>query len=52
MRAEILRSIQSDSTMRQRWNRYCRENNYADGIEFDDVLGVLFEIAKEGPMTI
>ena len=41
---EILRNIQSDPTMQQRWDRYCKENYYANGIKFDDVIGVLFEI--------
>jgi len=41
---EILRNIQSDSTMQQRWDRYCIENYYANGIKFNDVIGVLFEI--------
>jgi len=43
---EILRNIQSDSTMRQRWERYCKENYYANGIEFDQVIGILFEISS------
>jgi predicted nucleotidyltransferase component of viral defense system len=42
---QILRTIQSDTTMRQRWDRYCKENYYAKGIEFDEVIGVLIEIA-------
>jgi len=43
---EILQNIQSDSTMRQRWDRYCNENYYANGIGFDEVIGVLFEIVS------
>jgi predicted nucleotidyltransferase component of viral defense system len=43
---EILRNIQLDSIMQQRWERYCKENYYANGIGFDDVVGVLFEIVK------
>ncbi len=43
---EILRNIQSDETMRQRWVRYCKENYYANGIEFDQVNDVLLEIVK------
>jgi hypothetical protein len=34
----ILATIQSDPTMQQRWERYCKENYYAEGIEFDDVI--------------
>jgi len=43
---EIFRNIQSDSIMRQRWERYCKENYYANGIEFDQVIDVLLEIVN------
>jgi predicted nucleotidyltransferase component of viral defense system len=42
----ILRTIQSDMTMNQRWARYCRENYYAKGIAFDDVIGILIDIVN------
>lgn len=42
----ILQTIQSDVTMRQRWERYCRENNYAKDIEFDDVIGMIIDIVN------
>jgi predicted nucleotidyltransferase component of viral defense system len=42
----ILRTIQSDTIMRQRWDRYCRENYYAKGIVFDDVIGILIDIVN------
>jgi len=32
--------------MRQRWARYCRENYYAKGIAFDDVIGLLIDIVN------
>lgn len=38
---EILRTIQADTIMRQRWERYCKENFYANGIEFDEMIEVL-----------
>jgi len=38
---EIFRTIQADTIMRQRWERYCKENFYANGIEFDEVIEVL-----------
>ncbi len=38
-KGRILATIQSDPTMRQRWERYCKENYYAEGIEFDGVIG-------------
>lgn len=41
----ILRTIQSDVTMRQRWDRYCKENYYAKAIKFDEVISILIDIA-------
>lgn len=41
---QILKTIQTDATMRQRWNRYCADYHYARGIEFDEVLEVLIDI--------
>jgi len=41
----ILRTIQSDAIMRQRWDRYCKENYYAKDIEFDEVISKLIDIA-------
>jgi predicted nucleotidyltransferase component of viral defense system len=40
----ILATIQSDPTMRQRWERYCRENYYAEGIDFDDLIVAMIEL--------
>lgn len=40
----ILATIQSDPTMRQRWERYCKENYYAERIEFDDVIRTIIEL--------
>jgi predicted nucleotidyltransferase component of viral defense system len=40
----ILATIQSDPTMRKRWERYCKENYYAEGIEFDDVIGAMIDL--------
>jgi predicted nucleotidyltransferase component of viral defense system len=42
---QILRTIQSDAIMRQRWDRYCKENYYAKDIGFDEVIGILIDIA-------
>ena len=42
----ILQSIQTDTIMRQRWERYCKENYYANGIEFDVVIEILKELAS------
>jgi predicted nucleotidyltransferase component of viral defense system len=43
---KILLTIQSDPTMRQRWDRYCKENYYASGIGFDEVIRILMEIVN------
>jgi predicted nucleotidyltransferase component of viral defense system len=43
---KIFRKIQTDAIMKQRWERYCKENYYAKGIEFDEVVGVLIDIVK------
>jgi predicted nucleotidyltransferase component of viral defense system len=40
----ILETIRTDPTMRQRWSRYCKDNEYAKGIDFDDVIGVMIDI--------
>jgi hypothetical protein len=42
----ILQEIQSDTIMRQRWDRYCQENYYANGIEFDRVIEALIDIVN------
>ncbi len=41
---KILLTIKSDLIMRQRWDRYCKENYYANGIDFDEVIEVLIDI--------
>jgi predicted nucleotidyltransferase component of viral defense system len=43
-KGRILATIQSDSTMRQRWERYCKENYYAEGIDFDHLIGAMIEL--------
>lgn len=42
----ILQSIQTDTIMWQRWERYCKENYYANGIGFDEVIDTFFDILK------
>lgn len=42
----ILPTIRSDASMRQRWDRYCKENFYAQGIKFDEVLESVMEIIR------
>jgi len=41
---KILLTIKADPIMRRRWDRYCKENYYANGIGFDEVIGILLEI--------
>lgn len=41
---EILRAIQSDKTMQERWQRYQNTYAYARGIAFDQVMDALFRI--------
>jgi predicted nucleotidyltransferase component of viral defense system len=40
----ILETIRTDPTMRKRWSRYRKDNEYAMGIDFDDVIGVMIDI--------
>lgn len=37
----IIQSIHDDSTMRIRWDRYCKENYFANGIPFEEVIRVI-----------
>jgi predicted nucleotidyltransferase component of viral defense system len=41
---KILRAIQSDLLMKRRWDLYCKENYYANSIEFDEVINLLEEV--------
>jgi predicted nucleotidyltransferase component of viral defense system len=43
---KILMTIKSDPTMKQRWDRYCKENYYANDIEFNEVIEVLVDIVN------
>ncbi len=43
-REQIINNIQSDKPIKKRWERYCKENYYAKGILFNEVLSVLREI--------
>ena len=42
----ILGTIQSDPIMRQRWERYCKDNYFAEGIKFDDVIGAMIDLVN------
>jgi hypothetical protein len=43
-KASILQTVQSDKVMRQRWELYCKENYYAKGIGFDEVIEILINL--------
>jgi predicted nucleotidyltransferase component of viral defense system len=43
---KIILTIQSDVVMRQRWERYCEDNYYANGIAFDNVIAALINITN------
>lgn len=43
---QILMTIQSDLIMRQRWDRYCAEYHFANGISFDEVLDAINGLFK------
>ena len=43
---KILLTIKTDPIMRQRWDRYCKDNHYAKGIDFDEVIGTVVEIVN------
>jgi predicted nucleotidyltransferase component of viral defense system len=42
----ILWTIQSDVLMQQRWSRYCADNYYAKGIEFQEVIAVVMALVN------
>ncbi len=48
----ILENIQRDGIMRQRWERYCKENIYARGISFDEVIQVLTGFLNEADASV
>lgn len=43
---QTLLDIKNDSTMRQRWDRYCREYVYARDIPFDKVIGIIQDLVQ------
>lgn len=45
-RLRILQSIQSDSVMRQRWERYRKEYYYASMVSFDSVIALLKQLTS------
>jgi predicted nucleotidyltransferase component of viral defense system len=45
-KSQILQEINSDATLRQRWQRYIKDNYYATGIAFDQVMEILTELVE------
>ncbi len=45
-KAMILNTIQSDTIMNQRWDRYCKENAYARSLGFDEVIKALVDLVN------
>jgi predicted nucleotidyltransferase component of viral defense system len=41
---KIIRNIQADPLMKIRWERYCRDNYYAKGIGFDELMKAIEDI--------
>ena len=44
----IIHTIQTDALMRNRWERYCKENKYVGELSFDEVLQVLNDLLSYG----
>lgn len=44
---QILQAIKADPTLSQHWNRYSRDNYYANGIGFNEVTTVLFDLLQQ-----
>ena len=44
--SEGLKLIQDSKTMRERWDKYCREFSYAKGILFDEVCENIRKVLK------
>ncbi len=42
----ILDNIQNDKKMKQRWEQYCKDNNFAKEISFEAVLQVIFKVSS------
>ncbi|MCP4140539.1 MAG: nucleotidyl transferase AbiEii/AbiGii toxin family protein [Chloroflexi bacterium] len=40
-KAETLKALQDDTLLKERWERYCKDNYYAKGISFDEVIEAL-----------
>ena len=51
-RQKRLLAIASDATMRQRWERYCKDNFYAKDIKFDDVIQTLDDVLRRSVSTV
>ena len=43
---EVVEILENDSTMKKQWERYQKNNFYAEGIEYKDLIGSLKKIGK------
>ena len=43
----ILANIQNDKEMKQRWEQYCKDNDFAKEISFEAVLQVILKISAD-----
>ena len=46
----ILANIRNDKEMKQRWEQYCKDNDFAKGISFEAVLQVILKISSNLPL--
>lgn len=42
----IIKELEDDITMQKRWDTYKKDNFYADGIEYKDLINVLYELGE------
>lgn len=43
---KIVEKIAIDSKMRQQWKRYQKDNYYAEGIEYDDLMNAIRKVGE------
>jgi predicted nucleotidyltransferase component of viral defense system len=43
---KIIQTIQADADMQHRWERYCQEYHYANGIPFEEIIEILISLVQ------
>ena len=43
-KTEMLNNLRADVLIKERWERYCKDNYYAKGIDFNEVIDVLEQL--------